>query len=171
MDWLADILKNLSISKTLIAAIFVTSVVMYIGPIHAPNSVPKLQPEFVPYLFAGMILTGCLLLFWGLAAIWNLTKTGMRGAVRVLIDSKLSEPETILLVIMAKDPAHPINLDNINYSSTSITKLEFHDWTKQLEAKGLARINTWDDNCISLTDLGRKRALKILRQTRSGSST
>lgn len=170
MDWLADILKNLTISRTLVAAVFVTSVVMYVGPILAPGGVPKLQPEFVPYLFAAMVLTGCLLLFWGLAAFWNLTRKSMRSAARVLADSTLSEPETALLFYMATDPTQPINLDNIDYSRAPGTKLEFHLWTKQLEAKGLARINEWDDNLVSLTDMGRERALKIQKQVKGGSA-
>lgn len=170
MDWLADILKNLTISKTLVAAVFVTSVVMYAGPILAPDGVPKLQSEYVPYLFAAMVLTGCLLLFWGLAAFWRLTRTSMRSAARVLTDSTLSEPETALLFLMANDPTQPINLDNIDYSRAPGSKLEFHHWTKQLEDKGLARINEWDDNLVSLTDLGRERALKIQRQVKSGNA-
>ena len=126
MDWLADILKNLTISKTLVAAVFVTSVVMYVGPIIAPDGVPKLQPEFVPYLFAVMVLTGCVLLFWGLGVLWNLTRTGMRSASRVLADSTLSEPETALLFFMATDPTQPINLDNIDYSRAPGTKVRLY---------------------------------------------
>lgn len=170
MDWLADILKNLTISKTLVAAVFVTTAVMYVGPILAPGGVPKLQSEFTPYLFAVMVLTSCLLLFWGGAAIWNLTKVSMRSAARVLSDSSLSEPEIALLFFMAKDPSRPINLDNIDYSRAPGTKLEFHHWTKQLETKGLASIDEWDDNWISLTDLGRERALKIQREAKNGNA-
>ena len=167
MDWLADILKNLTISKTLVAAAFVTSVVMYVGPILFPDGAPKLQSEFVPYLFGAMVLTGCLLLFWALAALWSLIRTSMHSAARVLADSSLSEPETALLFFMATDPTQPINLDNVDYSSAPGTKLEFHHWTKQLEAKGLARINEWDDNLVSLTDKGRTRALQIQKQVKA----
>jgi hypothetical protein len=164
MDWLADILKNLTISKTLVAAVFVTTVVMYFGPILVHDGVPKLKSEFVAYLFAAMVLTGCLLLFWGLTAFWSITRTIMRSAARVLADSSLSEPETNLLLFMATDPTRPINLDNVDYSRARATKLEFHHWTKQLEVKGLARIYEWDDNLVSLTDKGRTRALEIQKQ-------
>jgi hypothetical protein len=116
MDWLADILKNLTVSKALVAAVFVTSAVMYFGPILSPSNVPKLQFEFMPYLFAGMVLTGCLLLFWGVAWVWILAKTSIRGAAKIFTDSRLSEPETVLLLLMAKDPTQPINLDHIDYS-------------------------------------------------------
>jgi hypothetical protein len=170
MDWIADILKNLTISKTLVAALFVTSVVMYAGPIFVPDGVPKIQAEFVPHLFAAMVLTGCLLFFWGLASFWSLTRTSMRSAARVFADSSLSKPETALLLFMAKDPTQPINLDNIEYSQAPGTKLEFHHWTKQLEAKGLSQINEWDDNLVALTILGRARALKIQKQLKVSSA-
>ena len=166
MDWLGDILKNLTISKALVGAVFVTSIVMYFGPILAPKGVPRLQSEFVPYLFAAMVLTGCIILFWLLAAFWRFTRTSMRSAAHVLSDSSLSAPETALLYIMASDPSKPINLNNIDYSRAPGTKLEFHHWTKQLEAKGLVRINEWDDNLVSLTNRGRERALEIQRQTK-----
>jgi hypothetical protein len=170
MDWLADILKNLTISKTLVAAVFVTSVVMYVGPILLPDGVPKLQTEYAPYLFATMVLTGFLLSFWGIAAFWSLIKMSMRSAARVLVDSTLSEPEIALLFFIAKDPTQPINLNHIDYSNAPGSKLEFHHLTKQLEAKGLARINELNDNLVSLTDLGRERALKIQKQVKDGNA-
>lgn len=166
MDWLADILKNLTISKTLVAVVFVTSVVMYYGPILYPNEVPKLQSELVPYLFAAMVLTCCLLLFWGLAVFWTLTKTSVKSAARFFVDSSLSEPEAALLCFMAQDPTQPINLDNIDYSRAPGTKLEFHHWTKRLETKGLVCIYQYNDNLVSLTDLGRTKALEIQMQAK-----
>lgn len=166
MNWVADILKNLTISKALVASVFITSVIMYFGPMLAPSNVPKFQTELVPYLFAVMVLTACLLFFWGLTALWNLTKTSMRSAARAL-DSSLSEAEEALLFVMAKDPTQPFNLDNIDYSQAPGTKLEFHHWTKKLEAKGFAQINEWDDNLISLTHSGRNKALEIQRRAKS----
>ena len=161
MDWLADIIKNLTISKTLVAAIFVTSMVMYFGPIFAPGTVPKLQLEYVTYLFAVIVLTGVLLLFWGLAATWNLTMAGMRGAARSFRNPNLSQSEGDLLFFMADDPTQPIDLDRIDYLRTGVTKLEFHQLAKQLQEKELVNINPWNENILTLTDLGRGRALEI----------
>jgi len=169
MNWLADILKNLTISKTLVAAVFVTSAVMYIGPVLGFDRIPRLQPEFVPYLFAVMLFTGCLLLFWGMAVLWNLTRIGMRNATQFFANSStLYCPEAALLFLMSQDPTQSIDLDKIDYSHAPGTKLEFHHWTKKLEIRGLARINEYNDNLVSLTDLGRKRALKVQKQFKSG---
>ena len=170
MDWLADILKNLAVSRPLVAAVFVTSAVMHVGPLLAPNEVPKVQADLVPYVFAAMVLTGCLLLFWGLAGVWSIARSSVRGTARVFSSSSLSQPETAILFFMAKNPTEPIDLDHIDYSRAPGTKLEFLHWTQLLQQKGLARINEWNDNLVSLTDLGRRRALEIQRQAKRESA-
>lgn len=165
MDWFADIIKNLTISKTLVFAVFITTTVMHFGPTYAVNFVPKFQPEYATYLFAIMVLTGVLLLFWGLAAVWHLTCTSMRGAVRIFRSPSLSQSEVNLLFSMGNDPTQPMDLDRLDYSRAEGTKLEFHQLAKQLEEKGLVRINPWNDNLLTLTDLGRDRALTIQQAT------
>lgn len=165
MDWLADIVKNLTISKTLVFAVFVTTVVMHFGPTYAVNFVPKFQPEYASYLFAIMVLTGVLLLFWGLAAVWQLTRRSLQGAARIFRSPSLSQSEVNLLFSMARDPTEPMDLDRLDYSRAQGTKLEFHQIAKRLEAKGLVRINPWNDNLLTLTDLGRDRALAIQQAT------
>ena len=170
MDWLADIIKNLAISKTLIAAIFVTAAVMYFGPILAPGNIPALQNEFIPYLFAVMVLTGCLLALWGIAGIWYVSRAGLQKTTSALTSSSLVDAERAILFLLAKDPSQPINLEKINFSRAPGTKLEFHQLAKGLEGKGLVSINDWDDNLISLTEKGRARALEIQRQAKRASA-
>lgn len=164
MDWIAGVLKELNISRTLVAAVFVTAAVMHFGPIFISGYVPRPPEEVAPYLFALMVLTGFLLIFWGVVGLWSISSSSAHSAVTALRDTPLSEQEIVLLFFMAKDPTQPIDLDNVDYSRSAGTKLEFHHWTKQLENKGFARINEWDDNLISLTEKGRERALEIQRQ-------
>jgi hypothetical protein len=166
MDWLADILKDLAISKTLVGAIFVTAVVMYFGPILAPGQVPALQKEFAPYLFAVMVLTGCLLALWGMAGALNASRAGIEKTATALTSFKLIDTERAILFYLAKDPTQPMNLDNIDYTRASGTKLEFHQLAKGLAGKGLVYINDLNDNLISLTEKGRDRALEIQRQAK-----
>jgi hypothetical protein len=166
MDWLADILKNLAISRTLVVAIFVTAAVMYFGPIFAPLHVPAVQKEFTTHLFAAMVLTGCLLAVWAIAGTWHLSKAGLQKTATALTSSSLIDAERAILFLLAKDPTQPINLENIDYTRAPGTKLEFHQLAKGLEAKGLVNINDWDDNLISLTEKGRVRALEIQREAK-----
>src|SRR5205085_11139309 len=114
MDWLADILKNLAVSKTLVLAIFITALVMYLGPIVAPSYVPKLQVEFIPYLFALVVLTGCLLVLWGATGMWGVFQRGIGVAARAFAGSTLSDAETALMFVLARDPTRPLNLEAID---------------------------------------------------------
>lgn len=164
MNWLADIVKNLTVSKILVTAVFITATTMYFGPIVAPESVPKTPSDLVSYVFALMVLTGCILLLWGLSVIWSVMKDGARGFSHVLTNQTLSSQEIGLLLFMAKDPSRAIDLERLDYQRIGGTKLEYHQLTKQLEIKGLARIYNWDDNLISLTERGRVRALELQKQ-------
>jgi hypothetical protein len=164
MDWLADILKNLAISKMLVVAVFVTSLVMYFGPISFPSYVPELPKDFKPLAFAVMVLTACLLLLWMVTAIWAASHRGIRSTARVFAGTSLSEPETAILFLMAQDPTSALDLEQIDYSRAPATKLEFHQLCKGLQAKGLVHINPYDDNLASLTELGCERALEIQRR-------
>jgi hypothetical protein len=167
MEWLSGIIKELKISKVLVAAIFSTSVVMHFGPAVTPTNIPRLPSELAGYIFATMLLTGFLLLFWGASWIFRLSTQGARSAVKALRVKELTDQEKALLFFMARDPSEPINLNQVNYDRAPGTKLEFHHWTKTLEKKGLATINPWDDNLISLTDAGRERALEIQRAVKA----
>lgn len=166
MDWLASILKNLEISKTLVVAVFVTAVVMHFGPILVPEHVPALEKSLTPYLFAVMVLSGCLLALWGLSWIWYTSTIGLQKTATTLTSSKLIDAERAMLFLLAKDPTQPFNLEDIDYRRAPGTKLEFHQLAKGLQGKGLIQINDWDDNLISLTEKGRKRALEIQRQAK-----
>lgn len=166
MDWLKDIIKDLAISKALIAAIFVTAVVMYFGPIFAPAHVPALPRDFLPYLFATMVLTGCLLALWGSVGLWHASRAGIQKTAETLTNPSLVDTEKAFLFLLAMNPSKPINLDDIDYSRAFGTKLEFHQLAKGLQRKGLVRINGWDDDLISLTEKGRERALEIQRQVK-----
>ena len=140
---------------------------MHFGPILAPSHVPALQKEFAPYLFLVIVLTGCLLTLWGLVGIWNASRSVIRKTTIALTSSSLSEAERAMLFVLAKDPTHPLNLDNIDYARAPGSKLELHQLAKGLEGKGLVNINFWDNTLITLTESGRARALEIQRQTKS----
>lgn len=167
MDWLADILKNLAVSRTLVVAIFVTAAVMYFGPTVAPGQVPKLKEDFIPYLFAAMFLSGMLLVIWTLNALWVATHQAARRTARnISSQAPFSEAEVTILFVMSQNPTNPLCLDHIDYSQTPITKLGFHQLTKALERKGLVSINPYDENLVSLTELGRERALEIQKKVK-----
>jgi hypothetical protein len=163
MDWLRDILKNLEVSRTLVVAIFIAALAMFTAPYVAPDYVPRLQKEFIPFLFGVMVLTGALLLIWCLAAAWSLSKSGFRRTTEALADTSLSEAESMILMVLGRTPTTPLNLEDIDYERASASRLEFHHLVGRLEAMGLVRTNEYDENLVSLTQSGRSRALQVHR--------
>jgi hypothetical protein len=140
---------------------------MHFGSIHTPETVPKLPTEFTAYLFAMMVLSACLLMFWGCSSCWALASRLIFKFASFFVDKSLSTDETCILYAMAKNPTKPMDLDRINFSESSSTKLEMHELTKLLKRKGLVHINDWDENLITLTSLGRVKALEIQRDLKA----
>ena len=171
MDWLEDLVKNLAISRTLVVAIFITSVVMYVGPLVKPDLVPQLQKDFVPALFGTMILSGCLLVLWLVSGIWSIVSQGFKKTAQTLSNGTLTEGEMAILHVLGKNPTSPLDLEEIDYSRAPATKLEFHHLVSQLVDKGLAYTNDFDENLVSLTKQGRDRALALHREWKSKSAS
>lgn len=170
MDWLEDLIKHLAISRTLVVAIFITSVVMYVGPMIKPDLVPQLQKDFVPALFGVMVLSACLLVLWIVAGIWSAAGHGLKKTAQTLSNRPLTDGEMAILHVLGKDPTSPFNLEDIDYSSAPTTKLEFHHLVNQLVKKGLVYTNDFDENLVSLTMLGRDRALTLHREWKAKSA-
>lgn len=169
MEWLTDIIKKLEISRLLVSAVFVTSVVMYFGPTLTPNNTPRVPEDFLPALFGLMVLTGCLLIFWAIAEAWIFITKGVRKTTQAFKNGSLSDAEIAILHVLGRDPTTPLDLSTIDYSATPATKLEFHHIASGLEEKGLVYINGFDENLVSLTKLGRDKALDLHRERKAKS--
>ena len=170
MEWLKDILKHLAISRLLVGAVFVTSTAMFWGPKLVPAHVPQTSAEWLPAIFGGMVLTGCLLLFWTIAGLWHALTRGVRSVKESIAAANISQNEAGLLAAMGKNPSEPLNLDRINYEEAPFARLELMETCSALDKKGLVRINEYAENLVSLTPAGRERALEIIRESRGGSA-
>ena len=164
MEWIADLLKHLAISRSIVAAIFVTSVVMVFGPHIAENIVPSFSQPWSPLLFATMILTGTLLIFWAAISVWHFFLSLFKSA-KASSESRryLNNNHFELLLAMGDNPSEPMNLDGINYRDAPFSKLELMQWVADLEKNNLVSINPWHENLVTLTVSGREKALDIQR--------
>ena len=68
---------------------------------------------------------------------------------------------------MANLADESLDLRSINYSEINLPKLEVLQVASALSKKGLIRINSYEENLISLTSRGRERALQIQRGHRA----
>ena len=166
MDWLPELLKNLTVSRSFTGALFIASISVL--------GLPHLAPEFaepVPngwrWLVIGIsIFSASLLSFWLFSALWEqLAKVPkkVRGAIPV---RPLTDFENSFLLFLGTDyPNDSLDIDNLNHQKTS--KLELLQMCKDLEALELVRINPFNDNLVSLTESGRIKALLLARQAKT----
>ena len=169
MDWLTNFLKHLGISRSVIGAAFITSVALYVGQKVAPTyvAVPK---EWVPYVFVALFFSASLLLFWACAATWVFAK-GHWSTVSVIVASRaLNQIEQEILLAMGLSPREPLNLAIIDYEGIRKSQLEILEHVHALERKGLVSINPFTDNLVSLTPMGRQRALELQRANPSNAT-
>jgi hypothetical protein len=163
MGWVIDLLKHLAISRSIIAASFVTTIVMVFGPKFLPTIVPAIPQPWLPLLFGIMILTGTLLAFWIIAIVWGGILSSFRVFKSIIPGPTLNIKHYELLLELGRDPSEPMNIDNVDYESAPFSKLEIMQWISELEKNGLVKKNPWNESLISLTSAGRDRAFEIQR--------
>src|SRR5690606_6583166 len=71
MSWLGDILKQLELSRTFTAALFVSSLLMLIGPKFFPHAIDTIPGQWRWLVGGTCIFSGALLAFWSAPAVWN----------------------------------------------------------------------------------------------------
>lgn len=164
MDWIPILLKQLDISRAFIAAIFLTSLVLYLGPRFVPDYVEAVPPGWSLIVIGALVFSGSLLLWWSLVSGSVLSGRICKSIVTFIKAWSLSEEEIDVLLAMSVNPDEPLNLERINYQEINVSKLEIMQMMRTLEGKGLVSLNPYRQTLISLTPNGQKRALKLYRE-------
>lgn len=164
MDWIPALLKHLAIARSAVVAAFVTSALLLVGHRVAPSDIPPLPATWVLALAAVLVFSACLIVMWGVEAVWSLVKRTL-GAIKISRGAmvRLDNTEESILDALGGNPAEPLNLDNIDYAKAQLSRLELMELVRGLSEKGLVDLNPYDSDLVSLTETGRQRALKIHR--------
>lgn len=163
MDWIPALLKHLSLSRSVVGAAFVTSLVMYLGPRLAPGFVEPVPKEWSWVVPVGLAFSGFLLLLWAASATWGFLRRRWAAGTALIASFQLSSIEVEFLGAMGINPSESLNLDRVNYESLELSRLEVLNVVKGLSKKGLVRVNPYSSELVSLTDSGLERALDIQR--------
>lgn len=170
MEWLPALLKHLSIARSGILALFVASAALYFGPRFIPGYFETLPQEWSFAVIGIFIFSACLLLLWGVSYTWTVIKK-VGGSLTTNFSALwLNGLERGLLLVLAVRPTEPINLESVNYSEANFSHLELLQASYQLQRKGLAQVNRYNDNLVTLTEKGRKRALKLQRKNKENTT-
>jgi len=164
MDWIPALLKHLAISRSAIGALFITSMVLYVGPRIAPTYIDPVPREWGAPLVAALVFAACLLLFWGCSSVWALAKRRWDATSVFIASCQLNQIETDALLGLGHNPSEPMNLGRLDYEGLQLSRLEVVELMHGLEKKGLVSLNPYCNDLVSLTHTGRQRALEIQRE-------
>ncbi len=167
MDWIPALLKHLGLSKSVVAASFVTSLALFVGPRIAPAYVDSVPREWAPVVVGVFVFTGFLLLVWGAAAIWAHLHQNWKVGSALIASYQLDELEAEFLQALGENPSEPLDLERVDYAAVRLSQLEVLEMVHGLNRKGLVVLNPYSSKLVSLTARGRERALEIQRGAKS----
>lgn len=170
MDWLPALLKHLSIARSAMVALLVASAAMFFGQRIAPNYIDALPKEWAPVVGGVFVFSACLVTFWGLASAWGATQRAGGALTTKFAAMRLNDLERSLLLGMAEEPTESFNLGGMNYRNSLHTHLELLQVACQLARKGLVHVNPYNENLVSLSKCGRKRALELQQQSKTNAT-
>lgn len=167
MSWMSDFLKHITVSRSFVFAVFVTSGVLLFGKLYFPEIINPLPERWAIVVSGALVFSSVLLLWWLIPAAGKLISSLFKRTAQFVRSQSLSELEESLLLAMANLADESLDLRSINYSEINLPKLEVLQVASALSKKGLIRINSYEENLISLTSRGRERALQIQRGHRA----
>lgn len=110
MDWIPALLKHLGLLRSIVAAAFVTSLVLYLGPRIAPNYVDAVPREWTSVVVAVLVFSGFLLLVWFASALWAQLRQNYEAGSAMIASYQLDEKERGILHALGENPSEPLRM-------------------------------------------------------------
>jgi hypothetical protein len=163
VNWISDLLRQVTLSKTLTFAVFAASATLLFGPRLFPGTVETVPKDwqFVPV--AALVLSACFLLVWFTTAVWRLTSRLYWFGVHTWRSRTVEGQELELLCSIAKHPDSPINLRAIDYDNSPYTRFEYTHLAASLARKGLVSFGPHERAIVILTQRGERIALRAIQ--------
>ncbi|EJC6860299.1 hypothetical protein [Vibrio parahaemolyticus] len=161
MNWVSEIFKDITVSKTLTGACFITGISLLFAPAFFPDTLEALPKGWATGTLGVVVFSGSLLMFWGLRVVKEGIVSFITTKTQNSLSQSLTDFELSFIFELGKLADKTADLDNINYNSVSFSKLELLDVCRTLKEKGLLDVNCFDENLVSLTENGRKKALEL----------
>ena len=164
MNWISEVFKHVTVSRSLVFAVFVTSAALIFGKEYFPTIIKPLPDLWAVGMSGALIFSGVLLLWWIIPAIWKSLYRSCRWLANFIRSRTLNDLEQSLLLALGNLADDSLDLRRINYSDINYSKLELLEVTRRLKGKGLVDTNFLEENLVFLTPLGRAQALKLQRR-------
>lgn len=169
VEWLSELIKHITISRSFTGAVFITAGSVLFSPKWLPNYVEAPPKEWIPYATGIAIFSGSLLLFWLIAALWDISATGVRVfRSQRKSPSKLSVRDHSFLQMLSECEDESVDMNSLQYGTGANSKLEIHELVDQLAKRDLLYRNGFGVNLVGLTDEGRRAVLAVQRAVNGG---
>lgn len=164
MNWISEVFKHVTLSRSLVFAVFVTSAALLFGRPYLPTLIKPVPELWAVGMSGALIFSGVLLLWWIVPAIWNSAYRSCKALTQFVKSRSLNELEQSMLLALGRLADESLDLRKIDFSDNDYHKLELLEVTRGLKDKGLVETNFLEENLVYLTPLGRARALKLKRR-------
>ncbi len=78
MDWTPALLKQFGVSRSLVVAAFVTSLVLYLGPRLTPLYIEAVPREWASVIVGALVFSGFLVLLWSIIFATRLARSSRK---------------------------------------------------------------------------------------------
>jgi hypothetical protein len=162
VSWLPDLLKHLTVSKTVAGALFLATTALLALPKFFPDQVSAV-PDQWRWLVAGLaFFSGALLCLWGASAAARALARAPAALRQALPERELEPLEAMFIELVGRhSPNESISLNDLDQSKVS--KLEMFQMCKGLQARGFLTLNDYYPEIVGLTDKGRAKALALIK--------
>ncbi|WP_165313017.1 hypothetical protein [Vibrio ziniensis] len=164
MNWISEIFKNVTVSKTLTGACCITGLALLMLPTIFPNILEPLPKVWATVVLGVTVFCGCLQIFWGLSYFKNAILSFVSDKAQKVRSKNLSELELCLIYKLGEVADEWADIRNIDYSSAPFTKLEILEVCRALEEKGLLKINSFHETLVKLSSKGRSKVLELQKE-------
>jgi hypothetical protein len=170
MNWLSDLLRQVTVSRSLTAAAFATSAALLLGPKVLPSVVEPVPKEWQFLPAAVLVFSGCFLLLWLGTAAWRGLRHTYWSVVYSIRGRKIEDNELEVLQTLAARPDTPMNVRTVNYETSPLSELQMSLVMDALASKGLIRFGPHERVIIFLTARGKRIAVQSMRRRNEGAT-
>lgn len=162
MDWITDIIKHMTVSRSVTGAAFITSAVLLIGHQFYPTYIESVPEGWSWAVLTVFVFTSCLIGTWAVQGCYKFVSSVITKMKNSRPLPAIDENERNLLYLLAKSADRPLNLEELFHRAQGqVSKLTLLHVTDELAQKGYVTKNPFEENLVSLTKRGRANALEV----------
>jgi len=159
MTWLSELIKQINLSRSFAGAILMATGILLIGPKYFPNLIDPVPGQWRWFILCAFVLCLAITVIWLVPFGFNSLCSLYSYVIHHPFLMDESSWEFSVLLVLGTYADKVADLDQLS-RQVSISKLELLAISKKLVKRGLIRENGYDENLVSLTELGRKYIIK-----------